>query len=207
MPDQAASSATTGPHVDLWWIPVGAGGHVVVHTSRWWESLRALRARRRPRPLFHAALQVFNGPEEYVVEMTPAWGQPSGPRGVVAHGPVFFRWLGASRLFRYEIRCWEDGTIPDRGWAVGPPVRFLLSPAETHALISRIPSVPRLTWGRDAFGIRDMWNSNSLISWLLQSSGIDASQLAPPDRGDAPGWNSGISASGPPHHAHTGAHQ
>lgn len=25
------------PHADPWWLPVGAGGHVVIHTSRWGE--------------------------------------------------------------------------------------------------------------------------------------------------------------------------
>ncbi|MCH8565092.1 hypothetical protein LTH96_04990 [Nesterenkonia sp. LB17] len=184
----------TGPHLDLWWIPVGAGGHVVVHTSRWWESLRALRARRRACRLFHAALEVFDGTSKYVIEMTPVWGQPSGPRGVVGQGPVGIRWLGASRFFRYEIRCWKGGSIPDRDWAIGPPVRFLLAPGEVDALIGRIPTTPQLTWGRDIYGIGDMWNSNSLISWLLQSSGIDAGRLAPPEGGDAPGWDTGIAA-------------
>ncbi|MBO0595821.1 hypothetical protein I2485_13105 [Nesterenkonia sp. E16_7] len=198
VPDHAVRAAMTGHHLDLWWIPVGAGGHVVVHTSRWWESLRALRARRRPRPLFHAALEVTNGPAEYVVEMTRAWGQPLGPRGVVAQGPVGFTWSGASPFLRYEIRCWRDGIIPDREWAVGPPHRFPLAAEDVGALIGRIPEAPQLTWGRDVFGIGDMWNSNSLISWLLQSAGIDAAALAPPERGDAPGWRSGIVAARSP---------
>lgn len=198
LPDHVASPSMTGHHVDLWWIPVGAGGHVVVHTSRWWESLRARRAHRRPRPLFHAALKVADGPDEYVVEMTPAWGQTRGPRGVVAQGPVGIAWFGASRFFRYEIRCWRDGTIPDLEWAVGPPHRFPLAAEDVGALIGRIPRAPQLTWGRDVFGIGDMWNSNSLISWLLQSAGIDAAALAPPERGDAPGWRSGIVAARSP---------
>lgn len=184
-----------GPaHADLLWIPVGAGGRVVVHTSRRWELLRARRDRRLPRPLFHAALEVSDGDARFVIEMTPAWGQPVGARGVVASGPVGIRVLGAWRLFRYEIRCWRDGTIPDRDWAVGPPIRFALSQAEVRDLLGRVATAPRLTWGRDPFGIGDMWNSNSLVAWLLDSSGIDASVLTPPDGGDAPGWRSGIAA-------------
>ncbi len=143
----------TGSHADLWWLPVGAGGRVVVRTSRWWESLRALRARRAPRPLFHAALEVFDGEAGYVIEMTPAWGGPVGPRGVVAEGPVGSRRLGGSRLFRYEIRCWKDGVIPDRRWAVEPPRRLALSPAAAGALIARVGRAPRFVWGRDPFGI------------------------------------------------------
>jgi hypothetical protein len=38
--------------VVLWWLPVGAGGHVVRHTSGWWELLDAFRAHRAPQPLF-----------------------------------------------------------------------------------------------------------------------------------------------------------
>ncbi|QOC26698.1 MULTISPECIES: hypothetical protein [Microbacterium] len=184
----------TGAHADLWWLPVGAGGRVVVRTSRWWESLRALRARRAPRPLFHAALEVFDGEAGYVIEMTPAWGGPVGPRGVVAEGPVGSRRLGGSRLFRYEIRCWKDGVIPDRRWAVEPPRRLALSPAAAGALIARVGSAPRFVWGRDPFGIGDMWNSNSLVAWLLEGSGIDTAEIAPPRGGDAPGWRCGAVA-------------
>lgn len=184
----------TDPHAALWWLPVGAGGHVVIHTSRWWELLNALREHRRARPLFHAALEVFDGHARYVIEMTPAWGGPAGSRGVVAGGPVGARWLGASRLFRYEVRCWRDGTILDRASATGPPTRLVLSSVQARALLSRASEVPRLVWGRDAFGIKDMWNSNSLISWLLHTSGINAAQLTPPGDGSAPGWRSGIAA-------------
>jgi len=184
----------TGSYADLWWLPVGAGGRVVVRTSRWWESLRALRARRSPRPLFHAALEVFDGEAEYVIEMTPAWGGPVGPRGVVAEGPVGSRRLGRSRLFRYEIRCWKDGVIPDRRWAVEPPRRLALSPVAAGALITRVGSAPRFVWGRDPFGIGDMWNSNSLVAWLLEGSGIDTAEIAPPRGGDAPGWRCGAVA-------------
>lgn len=184
----------TGPCADLWWLPVGAGGHIVIHTSRWWELFRARREHRHPRALLHAALEVFDGDARYVIEMTPAWGGRAPSRGVVATGPVGARWLGVSKLFRYEVRCWRDGDIPDRAWAVGPPIRFPLARSEARALLSRVPAVPRLTWGRDAFGIGDMWNSNSLVSWLLHTSGVDATRLDPPAGHTAPGWRSGIAA-------------
>lgn len=194
MSTNRARPRITDPHADLWWLPVGAGGHVVIHTSRWWELRRARREHRSPRPLFHAALEVFDGEARYAIEMTPAWGQPSGPRGVVSSGPVGLRWLGLSRFFRYEVRCWKDGTIPDRDHASGPPVRLPLSPADARALLGRVAAVPPLTWGRDVWGIGDMWNSNSLVSWLLCTSGIDAARLAPPADGSAPGWRCGIVA-------------
>jgi hypothetical protein len=47
-------------------------------------------------------------------------------------------------------------------------------------------------WGRDEFAAGEMWNSNSLISWLLVQSGLDAESLHPPLAGRAPGWGAGI---------------
>jgi hypothetical protein len=38
----------------------------------------------------------------------------------------------------------------------------------------------------------DMWNSNSLVAWLLARAGIDTEDVAPPARGRAPGWSAGL---------------
>lgn len=186
----------TSPHVDVIWLPVGAGGHVAIHTSRWWEWWQARRERRPPQRLFHAALEVFDGCHRHAIEMAPAWTGPAGDRGTVATGPVGCRWLGRFRLFRYEVRCRRDGIIPDRAWAVGAPTRLSVSAAAARALIARVPDAPLLVWGRDPFDSGDMWNSNSLVSWLLRSAGIDAGEISPPPGGLAPGWRSGILAAG-----------
>jgi hypothetical protein len=193
----------TEARLDVWWLPVGAGGHVVIHTSRWWELIQAAKARRAPRPLFHAALEVFVGDVRHLIEMAPAWGVPACPRGVVATGPVGMRWLGRSRFFRYEVRCWVGGILPDRAWAVDSPVSFPLSEGEGASLLARVGAVPRFIWGRDTLRCGDMWNSNSLVSWLLMTAGIDATQISPPDGGRAPGWASGVAAAqraAPPEH-------
>ncbi|PJJ62309.1 hypothetical protein [Compostimonas suwonensis] len=179
-----------GSRVILLWLPVGAGGHVVVHTSRWWELLQAMIEHRRPQPLFHAALEVVDRGERFVIEMTPAWGVPAAERGVVANGPVGIRWLGRSRYFRYEVRCWPDGIIPDRQWAVGEPAVLTRDADTVRRLLERVPQVPTLTWGRIVRPTGDMWNSNSLISWLLAGVGIPA-ELHPPN-GRAPGWAAGL---------------
>lgn len=184
------------PHAALWWLPVGAGGHFVVHSSHWWEVVEAFREKRSPQPLFHAALEVFTGEANYVVEMTPAWGQTAEDRGVVATGPVGAEFLGRSRLFRYEVRCWRDGAIPDRDFAVGDASIIQLSFQEAKDMVARCAVVPTLTWGRDELGIGDMWNSNSLIAWLLQTGDIEANRFVPPDPGRAPGWMAGIAAAG-----------
>lgn len=186
-----------GASVALWWLPVGAGGHVVIHTSRWWEAVRAWRGRRPRRSLFHAALEVEVGSARTVIEMAPAWGNPGtsdAERGVVATGPVGMRWLGASRLFRYEVRRWEGGDIPDRDTAPAPPTRLQIAPARAQMVLDRVGDVPRHVWGRDPLGMGDMWNSNSLIAWLLESCGVGAASHVPPAGGDAPGWRAGIAA-------------
>jgi len=179
--------------VRLWWLPVGAGGHVVIRTSRWWELWRSLREGRRPQPLFHAALEVLDSGSRYAIEMTPAWGQGSGGRGVVATGPVGLRQLGRFRIFRYEVRCWRNGVIPDLAYAPEPPLVLNLAPSDAVALLARVPQVPSQVWGAK-MPDGDMWNSNSLIAWLLQTSGFDAAALSPPSGGRAPGWRAGIDA-------------
>lgn len=181
-------------HALLWWLPVGAGGHVVRHTSRWWAQIHATVHHTPTRPLFHAALELTVEDRRYVVEMAPAWGVSTPERGVVATGPVGLRPLGRSRLFRYEVRCWQDGVIPDLQWAAGAPTRLTAHDDTIHEMIRAVHAVPPLTWGRDPLHVGDMWNSNSLISWVLVSSGIDVSRIHPPDGGWAPGWLSGVAA-------------
>lgn len=197
-PDPSASDATSGGDdpaaaAVLWWIPVGAGGHVVVHTSRWWELARARLVHRPAQALFHAALEVTVDGARFVVEMAPAWGGVRGvDRGVVRTGPVGLRLLGRSRLFRYEVRCWRDGLIPDRRWAVGGPTVITHNPSTARALLHQTRRVPALTWGRTVEQTGDMWNSNSLVSWLLVTAGIETTDLHPPPGGLAPGWEAGL---------------
>jgi hypothetical protein len=37
-----------------------------------------------------------------------------------------------------------------------------------------------------------MWNSNSLIAWLVAGTGLDSDSIRPPVGGRAPGWNAGL---------------
>jgi len=41
-----------------------------------------------------------------------------------------------------------------------------------------------------------MWNSNSLVAWLLASSGVSVEAVQPPAGGRAPGWQAGLVAAG-----------
>jgi hypothetical protein len=182
-----------GPaQVLLHWLPLGAGGHVVAFNGRVYEAICARRQHRRPAPLFHAALSLRLGTASYVIEMGPVWGNAATERGVVVEGPVGLPALGRSRLFRYEVRAWLGGSIPALKFAVGEPTVMSRDPARAANLLALVHQVPPLTWGRDELGLGEMWNSNSIIAWLLLRSGHDLRHTRPPARGRAPGWGSGI---------------
>jgi hypothetical protein len=115
---------------------------------------------------------------------------------VVAEGPVGARWAGRWRLFRYEVRRWRDGFIPDVGEAVASPKRLWEGDSDAAlAVLDLVPRVPILVWGRDESRTGDMWNSNSLISWVLALAGIDPESIELPRNGRAPGWDAGIALS------------
>ena len=181
--------------VDLYWIPLGAGagGGVVRWSGRTYEALAAAWAGRRRRPLFHSALVVHVDGASTSVEVAPVW-LTRGERGVVAEGAVGARGLGRWRLFRYEVRCWTGGTIPDLASAVGGPVRVTDDPVRARRALDAVRAAPVLVWGRDELGAGDMWNSNSLVSWALVRAGVDVSGIGPPDDGRAPGWDAGLVA-------------
>jgi hypothetical protein len=190
----APPRTTCGGAVDLYWLPLGAGpGHRLVRASgRVYERWAALRERRPTRSLYHAALDVCLNEKSYVIEMAPVWSNRLPERGTVAEGAVGLPWLARSRLFRYEVRRWRDGVIDDRAFAVQSPVR-LSSDTEHAARVLRIvPVFPTATWGLDELGTGEMWNSNSLVSWLLATSGHDLEGVGPPPGGRAPGWQAGL---------------
>jgi hypothetical protein len=176
----------------LYWLPLGAGGRSVRWNGRMFEALVARGEHRAARDLYHSALEVRVGDDRFVVEMTPAWGVPALDRGVVREGPVGVRWLGRFAAFRYEIRRWHMGVIPDVDEAVGGPRRVGHDLAGARRLLALVPQVPTLTWGRDESRTGDMWNSNSLTAWLLARSGHDTDDLGPPADGRAPGWRAGL---------------
>jgi len=178
--------------IDLYWLPLGAGGHSVRWNGKAYEALASWHERRRSQDLYHAALEVRHGGRRYVIEMAPVWNEASPHRGVVREGPVGARWLGRFRAFRYEVRCWAGGRIPDVLEAVDSPQRLGDDPAIAAELLRRVRAVPPLTWGRDELGAGEMWNSNSLVAWLLAGSGHDMTAITPPAGGRAPGWSAGL---------------
>ncbi|WP_457206396.1 hypothetical protein [Nocardioides sp. P5_C9_2] len=182
--------------VDLYWLPLGAGGHVVRWNGRVYEWLAARRDHRLPAELYHCGLMVRRAGSTYAVEMGPVWNVPDVDRGVVLEGPVGSRWLGRLRAFRYEMRCWPGGLIPDVAQAVDSPVRTTSDPTVVRAVLTALPDLPVLTWGRDELRTGEMWNSNSAVAWLLASAGHDMDPIVPPRGGRAPGWRAGLVLAG-----------
>lgn len=183
-----------GPNcwLDLFWLPLGAGGHVVRLNGRLYEWLLARRDDRTALDLYHAGLMLHLEDVTYAIEMGPVWNVPTTDRGVICQGPVAARWLGRWRMFRYEVRCWAGGQIPDIDEAVDSPVRTTEDRATVQKVLTLLRAVPPLTWGRDELGTGEMWNSNSMVAWLLARSGHDMARVKPPPRGRAPGWNAGL---------------
>jgi hypothetical protein len=180
------------PVVDLYWLPLGAGGHSVRLNGRVFEAAAARLARRPACDLFHSALEVRVPEGRFVIEQAPLRAGDGAQRGVVAEGAVGALAAGRFRLFRYEIRRWRDGVIPDVGEAVESPHRLSDDLDCARRLLELVPQVPTPVWGRDELHSGEMWNSNSLISWLIARSGLDVESIQLPTGGRAPGWQAGI---------------
>ncbi len=180
------------PGVDLYWLPLGAGGHSVRLNGRIFEAVAALIERRSPCDLYHSPLVVRVPEGRFVIEQAPVRDKNGRARGVVGEGAVGSRWAGRFRIFRYEVRRWRDGVIPDIGEAVESPQQLTGDPLLAQRVLDLVPAVPTLVWGRDESQAGEMWNSNSLISWLIARSGLHVASVRPPAGGRAPGWDAGL---------------
>jgi hypothetical protein len=178
--------------VDLYWLPLGAGGHSVRLNGKVFEAVVSRLERRAPRDLYHSALIICVPAGRFVIEQAPAQRGDGAQRGVVSEGAVGSRWAKRLQVFRYELRCWRDGLIPDVDEAVESPQRLSEDPLHARRILDLMPSVPTPVWGRDELHAGEMWNSNSFIAWLIARSGIDADAIHPPAGGRAPGWDAGF---------------
>ena len=96
--------------------------------------------------------------------------------------------------------------IPDEDEAVESPQQLTDDPSLAQRVLDLVPTVPSLVWGRDESQAGEMWNSNSLTSWLIVRSGLDIEAVHPPVGGRAPGWRAGRvvahrQAAREPHHS------
>ena len=76
----AARTGMTGPMaspsvagIDLYWLPLGAGGHSVRLNGKVFEALAAWLGRRDRCDLYHSALEVYVPEGRFVIEQAPAW--------------------------------------------------------------------------------------------------------------------------------------
>jgi hypothetical protein len=178
--------------VDLYWIPLGAGGHSVRLNGKVFEALAAAREHRPRRDLYHAALVVEVDGARHTIELAPSPDADEASRGVVATGAVGSHHIGRWRLFRYELRCWRGGCIPDLDEAVGGPTRLTDDPRIARRVLALVPLTPTPVWGRDELHAGEMWNSNSVMAWLIAGAGLPTDDLRPPAHGRAPGWDAGL---------------
>lgn len=153
--------------IDLYWIPLGAGvgGGLVRVSGRAFETLSALVARRPRCDLYHTALEETHDSVKSSIEMGPVWAN-RGERGVASEGAVGAQLLGRSRLFRYEVRCWRGGPIPDVAAAVGGAVRISGDPelaSRVLTLVSEFPTSPGAGTNHrsETCGTRIRWSRGS----------------------------------------------
>lgn len=178
--------------VDLYWIPLGAEAHVVRISGKLFEAAAAFVARRPRCDLYHSALVISAPDGHFVIEQAPVPDLHGERRGVVAEGPVGMRWLGRFRVFRYEIRRWRGGRIPDIDQAIASPFRVTDDAEVAERILETLPLIPTPVWGRDEFDTGEMWNSNSVVSWVLTRSDANVDTIHPPANGRAPGWDAGL---------------
>ena len=176
--------------IDLYWLPLGAGGHSVRLNGRVFEAIAARLQHRGRADLYHSALEVHVPEGRFVIEQAPAWAtQRRARRGRRRPG----RHARGRPLppLPLRVRRWRDGVIPDVAEAVESPQR-LSDDTDRVAACSILPEMPTPVWGRDERCTGEMWNSNSFISWLLVRSGFDAATIRLPPSGRAPGWDAGV---------------
>ena len=141
--------------------------------------------------LYHSALEVHVPEARFVIEQAPAWRRRRRARRR-RRGPGRHPRAGRFRLFRYEVRRWRDGVIPDAAEAVESPHaperrdRLRAATARAGAGDADARMGPRRT------GTGEMWNSTRSSRGSSCAVVSTSSPLAPPRGGRAPGWNAGI---------------
>ena len=133
--------------VDLYWLPLGAGGHFVRLNGRIFEAIMARIEKRPTKDIYHSALVIRVPEGEFVIEQAPISDRNGALRGVVAEGAVGSRMARSLRIFRYEIRRWRDGVIPDVDEAVDSPQRLTDDPRIAQHVLQLVRDVPHASLG------------------------------------------------------------
>ena len=72
------------------------------------------------------------------------------------------------------------------------PVPISADVAVIRHVMALLGEVPTPVWGPDELHTGEMWNSNSVISWVLDQAGLLDRAGMPPRAGHAPGWDAGV---------------
>lgn len=175
--------------LDLCWLPVGAGTRVQAASLWLYESVAARIGRRPKATLYHAALKFGVDARRYTLELMPIpREQHEEP---LMTGPVGTRLAARLRIFQYQLRLRESAELPDEQW-IASVHRLASDPSAIEGVLGHARLVPPYTWGRRVPGTKEMWTSDSALSWLLTRAGVALGEAGPPPGGRAPGWDAGI---------------
>ena len=114
--------ATAAAWVDLYWLPLGAGGHFVRLNGRIYEAVAARLERRPACDLYHSALELGLPEGRFVVEQAPVPDRParrgggSSRKGAVGRG-------GRGGCGSSATRCGAGATASCPMWPRPSPVR------------------------------------------------------------------------------------
>jgi hypothetical protein len=99
------ASEPSGTSIDLYWMPLGAGGVGFVRLNgRIYEAIQARFERRRPLDLYHTALEVRVAEGRFTIEnLWPSSDADIASRGVVVEGPVLA--AGSPVSGGFDTRC------------------------------------------------------------------------------------------------------
>lgn len=127
-----------------------------------------------------------------------SWTAPLDPHGATTRRPVPLPGTPRRAPSTDAVGPAEDAgpTGPTRPGTDGDDDDLHDDPARrcARAVLDAAAHVPLLVWGRRAPSSREMWNSNSVVAWLLARAGVDALAVRPPEGGRAPGWHAGAVA-------------
>jgi hypothetical protein len=148
MPPDRGSLQWPKASIELYWLPLGAGGWFVRLNGRIWEAIHAQRKHRRPLDLYHTALIVRVPEGRFVVEN--CWPIPN------ADGPAPQRAGGGAGVeppagpladVRYESAAGETASSPNAGEAVASPQLLSQDSVVAHRLLDLVGSLPNPVWG------------------------------------------------------------
>ena len=114
--------------VDLYWLPLGAGGHSVRLNGRVFEAVVARLERRPARDLYHSALVVGVPEGTYVIEQAPVRDGTAGSAASSRKEPSEAAGLARCASSATRSAAGASGVIPDVGEAVDSPQRLTDDP-------------------------------------------------------------------------------